>query len=122
MIKTVSYETAKALQAAGFPQNSDFTWVRYISRYMPPEPFVAIKNHMTHASMCAAPTAEEILDQIPEVIKMFNSKSVLIIGRIHGEYTVSYRPCLETYINESFAEALAAMWFWLRNHNHLEGK
>jgi len=67
MIKTVSLELAKQLKEAGFPQETAFSWVK------PKEAMEYVLWHERQLTSdevkdwddIAAPTAEEILDELP---------------------------------------------------------
>lgn len=103
MINTVSLGLAKRLKKAGFPQKTEFYWILGISN----EPIYIKTNNRSldfyrHEKggypIFAAPTAEEIIRELPiQVVpfKRYNSEShmyhSLEISRNLYSYTVDYR-------------------------------
>lgn len=120
---TTSLETAKLLKKNGFPQNTEWSWAESSSvsadRLVNRKDFASciVKNWFS------APTTDELLAEMPEVIDFKRGKAVLVMGRINGFYEVSYR-CFENKIafrNRIFAECLAKMWLHLKREGLLKG-
>lgn len=122
MIQTVSLETARALNEAGFRQDTYFKWYESPSKGSGGKPRVGDENvTWDDYIICAAPSTDEILSE-------------LLIGS--DEWTGTYRhlamwphsiktwqcayvlPDGEGYFawqeGKSLPEALAKMWLWLK--------
>ena len=67
---TVSLETARALEAAGFPQDTALIWTRFDAPMMR-RPFVTMNRRGDDRGIdpCAAPMLAEILRELPDVIE-----------------------------------------------------
>ena len=140
MIKTVSLETAKQLKEAGYPQGYEYALLNYYKNdageeitsrgYTDMELFLGGSNW---EKICAAPTAEDILDQLPVVIDTKDPRGAfeLVITKHHqkqNQYGVLYtKPFLgnlhtddqhftleERQYNESLAESAAKMYLYLK--------
>lgn len=113
MIKTVSLETAKKLKDAGFRQDTEIFFNKG-GKYI------------------AAPTTDELLDELPDHIvidnRQFggdkrNSIGTLVIGNPNYIFNVQYRPDISPcFKNESFPEALAQMYLFLAKEGLLNAK
>lgn len=131
-IKTTTLETSKLIREAGFRQDTEFYYLPDSPVYRPNTvwfkeqlDFKAMKNREIYA----APTTDELLEELPEIItlkgKGFGSsvetKCVLVMGKVNGEWRISYRNQI-AHVNredESLPEALAAMWLWLKKEGLL---
>jgi len=115
---TVSLEMAKKLEEAGWEQKScHFVWVG--------EQIVGIQSaHYTGSSGYSAPTAEEVLRELPATLEWKNDSDK--IARIHFEmypdsFQVGYSPQWEKEwfrpkSADTLANAAAAMWIHLKDN------
>lgn len=121
MIKTVTLETAKKLKEAGFPQETEFYWNDAHENRLSDGSWDKIparllaKNHYYGTSpnddFYAAPTAEEVLDELPmkifleEIvvpIKIYFDETIWIVG--YGQMMKNFQIFKESM---SLAEAAA---------------
>jgi hypothetical protein len=106
----VTLETAKKLQAAGFPQSGLFAWRRSI--YGAREPFVDQPlDPGAEGLMCYAPTAQEIADQLAKYDWDIRYMSSI------GYMAVVNKPRLAEN-GDTMAEALAALYIKLKKDIH----
>ncbi len=135
-MKTVSLETAKQLKEAGFPQESHFKWVEGSNgkgKYFIECDERVITSHAGWDTV-AAPTAEEILERLPTLIKSDqidgrDREYHLEINKIDSGYDLRYIDRwtdLDTdkmartipnggyFANASFAEAAAKLYLYLK--------
>lgn len=116
--KTVSLKTAQELKAAGFPQNTT-----HYSFRPDGEAFILQDPSKRREHYIAAPSSDEILEELPEEIK--DNDDWLTIQKANGLYCVMYtqygqpKPYFE---NASLVEALSAMWLYLKQQGLLEAK
>jgi hypothetical protein len=123
----VTLETAKKLKAAGFPQDCQFEyWVDTVGAWQAPRPTVL---KPTVRETYAAPTAQEIADQLPHFIGDYQLLTMIAYG-------VFGRPDTDTWqagyfkvgnkvgknitdgLAPTMAEALAALYLKLKENNH----
>lgn len=122
MIKTVTLETAKALKEAGFPQITDLFWTE-----MDGSMHITEMRGIIHDDY-AAPTSEEILEELASGIRIKAHHLYLQMGKMTDNlFTVSYRSMTDIEMDiqkdaESLPEALAAMWLYLKKEGLLKGK
>ncbi|SRR6266496_1778048 len=126
-MKITILETSKLLKEAGFPQeNCEFYYFNHFSD----EFIVRRKENMTHVLTdqfkhlaFAAPTAEEVLDELPEIISsepnelVGTGKTYLTIQKL-GYYEVGYTltngdMLFDSVEDKSLSEALAKMYLYL---------
>ena len=96
----VSLETAKKLKAAGFPRMS--MW-HYSERMDPPDELFFTQSSGSTQFDIAAPTAQEIADQLPRSWSVVNSK-------VTSNYHAAYHGSGGDRVNadaDTLAEALA---------------
>jgi hypothetical protein len=101
---TVTLDTAKKLKAEGFPQNAEVVWCKDDS------PFLAGRyeqDHEEYPLVAAAPTAQEIADQLP---KDFEWAVVPYGSRYSAIKWRGDRQTEKGRIGDTMAEALAALW------------
>ena len=101
----VSLETAKKLKAAGFPRVS--MW-HYSERMDPPDELFFTQSSGSTQFDIAAPTAQEIADQLPGFWSVMNSK---VTSNYHAAYHGS-----SDRVNadaDTMVEALALLWLQL---------
>ena len=101
----VSLETAKKLKAVGFPRVS--MW-HYSERMEPPDELFFTQSSGSTQFDIAAPTAQEIADQLPGFWSVVNSK---VMSNYHAAYHGS-----SDRVNadaDTMAEALALLWLQL---------
>ncbi|MGZ3593433.1 MAG: hypothetical protein ACXWOL_16300 [Ktedonobacteraceae bacterium] len=120
-MKTISLELAKQLKEAGYPQVTAFYWVitltqdYHLSWYDGELPQVLKERNDCYSS----PSAEEILDQLPEDIK---HRGILIImkSEINKTWKVSYQDVASEeediigFAENFLADAAAKMWLHLK--------
>lgn len=113
----VTLETAKKLKAAGFPQNSAYTYVGFDPGGELPYRYKLQPSYMEIDELYfAAPTAQEVADQLPELIQIDRDKGYWFACR---RDTGQGRRMLEHGEGTTMAEALAALWLKLREgENH----
>ena len=101
----VSLETAKKLKAVGFPRVS--MW-HYSERMNPPDELFFTQSSGSTQFDIAAPTAQEIADQLPGFWSVVNSK---VTANYHAAYHgTSHKVNADA---ETMAEALALLWLQL---------
>lgn len=124
---TVSLEWAKKLQTAGWPHGGYFAW--YIYPDLPPDqrepgveqPHEDLEKHhdkgwKVKLEHYRAPTAEEILQRLPTFV-IFNNNGKFGIQCKKNEMN-GYNKNVE-FMNDSLANATAAMWIYLKENNLL---
>lgn len=113
----VTIETAKKLRAAGFPQKTYFNWRKYIEggEY-------DVGDEDSHMSsvwpiLAAAPTAQEIANQLPATIQRHGYRVDFNISKFNDSgYVVAYGDVLCTMEHSgsyNLAEALGLIWLAL---------
>jgi len=94
-MKTVTLETAQQLKAAGFPQNAEYYWASgagSTTRSAPEQlkwqlrTKQELKHDPAQVKRYAAPTAEDVLEQLPDRVDQHR----LIILKSKGWFTVQY--------------------------------
>ena len=117
----VSLDTAKKLKAAGWDKPTAFYWSDLTgignlldARYMGGKPF---------ESDMPAPTAEEILRELPQYVKhtrlfIFPFAKPRCWAMVYGSAGLGKR--FVEYRRDSLAEAAAQMWLWCKKNNYLE--
>lgn len=134
-MKIVSLELAKQLKEAGYPQNySEFYW---LTRFQEKESILqnksAIAMGIYYDQSISAPTADEILEQLP--FRLDHSREhYLIIGKQYmGHYAIGY--CYKKrsshmniminqkgniiFVDPELPNVLAKMWLHLKENNLL---
>lgn len=133
MIKTVSLDMAKLLKENGFRQDTSLIWAKPFdinNNFTGDELEVETNDWlryqgMQHAIFCAAPTTDELLEELPEEIETI-AKGSLTINKLNNKYEVLYDDGLERLVclmictNESLSEALASMWLYLKREGLLK--
>lgn len=103
----VSLETAQKLKAAGFGQN---TWQRWLYGDAEDRWFIIPDEDVRFGY--AAPTAQEIADQLPPQTSLINSDFSLRKRGGMGGYETRWQ---QTYTKaDTIAEALANLWLKLQ--------
>lgn len=130
-MKTVSLELSKQLKDAGYPQSvSEFNWIRVDERVE-----LSHKDHeylladykSSIEKECVSPTADEILDQLPnEIVGDEGMKFDLDIWKDndHNSWVISYwwdedtrhksDTKIQSFEHSTLAEAVAKMWLYLK--------
>lgn len=130
MIKTVSLEIAKALKDAGFRQDTAFHWYgggayrTELCYGMLKVGGIAMEILDKDMFNYAAPTTDELLDELPKEV---NRESMcyhlrIAFGNDYGNnvFYLGYEEDEEYYLdcplteNKSLSEALAQMYLWLK--------
>ena len=132
MINTTSLPTSKALKDAGFSDNTEFYW--YEDKLIHKE---KDKNYMAHTYAIAAPTTDELLEQLPKKINTKNQNWELHILCNEDSFGVSYKTIISKEYNHflggkkfeycwdylyatcqhELSESLAQMWLYLKQQN-----
>jgi hypothetical protein len=115
-MKTVSLELAKQLKEAGYLQDDTYMkWYEEDGQYFIENDRLADEFFTGHQILiCVAPTADEILDRLPERI---DENHIIEIGpSFGGGWSVNYGYTFEG--SDTLANALAMMWLSL-NKNKL---
>jgi len=150
---TVSLDLAKQLRDAGYPQGfsgvfapqtveridqilpanqldgSYFYWMDVRSDYTKGEPSPQVESiYCNYPMIAAAPTAEEILRKLPEVLYLGEERVAVYLNALpdDNKWIVSYSeerncdvPDFWKRDKESLANAAAAMYLYLFSHNLL---
>ena len=116
----VGLETAKKLKAAGW-ENGDathyFYWMDIRDNYNEGEVCPQVESVYCNCPMIAsAPTAEEILRELPTTQICYREDGVSIYVGIGGRQ----KTVKKTIIGETLANAAASMWLYLKENNLLE--
>lgn len=120
-MKTVNLQLSKELKEAGYPQEAEKWWwednfgleknkSRTLRDNKPHNP----KNGWVYF---ASPTADEILEQLPENILYEHFMPYLLIEKKLSKWTISYTNLEMTDI--SLADAAAKMWLYLKKEGLL---
>lgn len=132
-MKTVSLELAKQLKEEGFPQETEFYWVKPYdinNDYTGDEPVIDWKEWLEHVEMeksiiCAAPTAEEILEKLPDgvFVKEADNDCFLEIrknSKVEYVFEASYMDWKKVIGYREYgitlAEAAGKMWLYLKEN------
>lgn len=126
---TVSLEMAKKLKEAGFGQDTEYKWLDYAGKGPHLNPFTKIGHtdnfEKLYEVICAAPTTDELLAELPETIHGAPVYQLAIepINKIFWCGYQNHRSDGVEYKREAVAntlpEALAKMWLWLKSQNLL---
>ena len=112
-----SLETCKALREAGFPQETKFFWC---STGVAPAGVVLPKEKKDNSRVSfdpiAAPTAEEILRELPIPFIHEGRSLEMFIDRFHELYLVGYAYLYDDDkpYQKSLSEAAAQMYLYLK--------
>ena len=125
----VTFKTANKLKAAGFPQDTYFRWAE--NKDATPRIWTIGTTHPSF-TLIAAPTAQDIADQLPLEITITDDKEYNFLEkyktkkRTEIEYQVMYKAGYRTALNDdgstwetsqeadTMAEALALLWLKLQ--------
>lgn len=111
-MRTVSFELAKQLKEAGYPQESNFYYQNDIS----PELY-SYKGIVMNGDEIASPTADEILEQFAYCHKA----EWLLISKdpTREKWVIDFKSKLVMFKGDSLADAVAKMWLYLKENNLL---
>lgn len=129
MIRTTSLETSEKLKEAGFRQDT------YFRHYEHPEsdsflvePHGFIGDGLV-VELCAAPTTDELLEELPRDIRDAKNKCQTPLRIYCGpgkdysvEYHLTFNAPVAQFRHDDLCEALAQCWLWLKQNNLLEAK
>ena len=127
-MKIVSLELAKTLKEKGFPQKGNyFNWVNADGEYKVYSALYEFQLADYKSSIgleCAAPTADEILDLLPEyVLDDKRDMAGLKCGKWNKKYWTEYHCTFNSLVkrieSESLADALAEMWLYLKEPKNI---
>lgn len=128
MIKITSLETSKLLKGAAFRQDTYWQWSCNIKC----ENNVLNAGRFIHENFIniAAPTTDELLEELPIRIKFFDgdigaSLSITLHDDgikyfVYYAKNISHVAICHSELSESLPEALAQMWLWLKKEGLLE--
>ncbi len=107
---TVSLETAKRLQEAGYPQSTiaSFRTDGYLVWWPPETPL------SPDYAWYAAPTAQELADELPPQTTLIHSDLILRKRSGFGGYEASWQTAQLRERGDTLAEALAALYLKLK--------
>ena len=126
----VSLETAKKLKTAGWKKPTALAWVKHSPWFLAenkelPEwelvP-VSIFDIRGYEESYYAPTAEEVLRELPEKIDLNEWRrdlQFIFISPEKGKWEVSYGQ-FKKFKNKSLAEAAAQMWLWCVEQGYIK--
>lgn len=118
-------ETCKALKEAGFPQETEFKYFR-VKRSDVYEIFfqncdcdAITQKEESHGESIAAPTAEEVLRELPHQIlkggKTYNSVIMkLYFGAYGMQYETSNHEVWDSVVDDALCGVLAKMYLYLK--------
>jgi hypothetical protein len=98
----VSFDTAKKLKATGFPQETSLSWFETSNGH----PFVRTFTRDGVSRICAAPTAQEIADELSGVEWGVIGGDKYGLRAITGSLPAQYA--------DTMAESLALLWLAVR--------
>lgn len=117
-MKTVSLELSKQLKEAGYPQEASHYWCW--NPNVQPNLAVNDQGHRPETGgndmFCASPTADEILDQLPELkgwdllVKLYSPDWYIVYELWHGD---SLYESIGQW-DDSLADAAAKMWLYIK--------
>lgn len=112
--------TAKKLEAARFPRNTEMWWCTDLGELTYSKNCAGYEKATCNKSHYAAPDAQEIGELLPREFVTPHSRHALLINRKEsttgGWWNVGYFGMFEI-AKRSEAEARAAVWLWLRENN-----
>lgn len=130
-MKTVSLELEKLLKEKGFPQETAFyliNWHQDASNEKDELKYGKPDKDLMYFTY-AAPTADEILDLLPDHIKKDGEFYFIVIIKTPTEYGVRYENSGKIdyigtdggggILEDSLADAAAKMWLYLKENNLL---
>ena len=123
-MKTISLELAKQLNVTGYPQKDSFLyWINSNGKPQVASPQIQLWNDHGY-EWYAAPTADEILDQLPPFRKVKKELcEINIMRNLAGEWLVRYgNPKYWGVLRQkdfNLADAGAKMWIYLKEKNLL---
>jgi hypothetical protein len=128
MIKTVTLKTAEELKEAGFPREAYFSWISDDEGDWHLSESSLLSEEEIKEYAYAAPTAEEILEQLPFFIKTKENQIYYLSIKItmkgdRKQYLVEYLGYVwgikQDNGLELLAEAAAKMWLYLKKEGLL---
>lgn len=131
-MKIISIKFARQLKEKGFPQREALhVWVSYFDKdylwYNDEEEGIDYKWIKRNAnSFCDAPTAEEILDLLPDINFHGNNYFLQIGHGIDNIWQLDYRDENDgqyaAWVGDNLADLAAGAWLDLKENNLLEAK
>jgi hypothetical protein len=127
-MKTTSLELSKQLKEAGFPQESTFQYSTWTNKRGDQVRLAIVGVQTDVFATYAAPTAEEILERLPEFIEgetyFVRLKTYPYTWKgVKGWHVVyadlAHQSMFVEESNDSLAEAAGKMWLYLKENNLL---
>lgn len=113
----VSLETAKKLKAAGWTKPTEFIYEDLGHRQQ-----LRLGSIKMNTGDFYAPTAEEVLRELPEKIDLNEWRrdlQFIFISPEKGKWEVSYGQ-FKKFKNKSLSEAAALMWLWCVEQGYIK--
>ncbi|SDP33532.1 hypothetical protein SAMN04487914_108105 [Arthrobacter sp. ok909] len=117
----VTLETAKKLKAAGFPQNTGIAWSRL---HTIDGSYAAVDSGVLSVgdgTVIAAPTAQEIADQLPDDVELFKDPTIYADDGKHRNWQGGPGYVAQPFDRrdmavhgKTMAESLALLWLKLQ--------
>lgn len=119
-MKTVNLELSKALKEAGYPQETEFCYYRNAETYHFLRNPMGGKMLPMKEKTFASPTADEILDQLPDYNERKDHLVLYKDDRPESvKWELSYDGNNPTFSDDSLANACARMWLYLKKEGLL---
>jgi hypothetical protein len=114
-----SLEVCQQLKQAGFPQDTALVWMTVeIGKHNPMPPVVTQNPHMESMyPIVAAPTAEEILRELPQTLRGWSQDCFLdiVYRNDYKKWYVGWQTdedCVPSLVGDTLIEAAALAYLW----------
>jgi hypothetical protein len=114
-----SLEVCQQLKQAGFPQDTALVWMTVeIGKHNPMPPVVTQNPHMESMyPIVAAPTAEEILKELPQTLRGWFQDCFLdiVYRNDYKKWYVGWQTdedCVPSLVGDTLIEAAALAYLW----------
>lgn len=113
-----SLESAKKLKELGVSQESLFYWRKYQNWLVDLGTNCPGDHEWTDEEVdeTSAYTTAELMKLLPEMIMQDGNKTILVMGKVNGEYVIGYRPfsrIIVEFRDIYFPKAMAKMLIYL---------
>lgn len=122
----VDLEIAKELQEKGFPQNSNYSYGKYLKRDGYGFDLSTVWESVIEPFMYSAPISDEILKELPKEYKKYGFAIHLITHTYKSEldyYSAGYYDYHEPYFigsDKKLSNALAKIWLSLKKEGYIK--